>query len=107
VNDFLDSDLLEEVEKKESKIRKILSDVTLKKVIIVALLLMFVIPLFDSDIYTDQANSFDYTLNNLNYMLNMPAVEMPLQNMVDLINYAITDHLDEDYYLIYFSTPFN
>lgn len=40
------------MDKKESKIRKILGDITLKKVIIVVLLLMFIVPLFDSDLYT-------------------------------------------------------
>ncbi len=43
----------------------------MKKVIVVALLLMFIIPLFDTDIYTDQANSFDYTLQALNTLLTM------------------------------------
>lgn len=46
-----------------------MGDVTLKKIIIVALLLMFIIPLFDPEIYTDQANSFDYTLETLTKLL--------------------------------------
>jgi len=59
-----------------------LGDVTLKKVIIVALLLMFIIPLFDSDIYTDQANSFDYTLGNLNSMMYSTSDQIPLDQIV-------------------------
>lgn len=50
-----------------------MGDITLRKVIIVVLMLMFFIPLFDTDIYTDQANSFDFTLNNINYMLSQPS----------------------------------
>lgn len=49
-----------------------MGDIILRKVIIVVLMLMFFIPLFDSDIYTDQANSFDFALNNLNNMLIRP-----------------------------------
>jgi hypothetical protein len=45
---LLDVELLEEVEKSESKIRKVMADVTLKKIIVVALMLMFIIPLFDT-----------------------------------------------------------
>jgi len=44
----------------------------LKKVIIVVLLLMFIVPLFDTDLYTDQANAFDLTLSNLNNLLLQP-----------------------------------
>ena len=46
-----------------------MADITLKKVIIIVLLLMFVSPLFDSDIYLDSANSLDYTIGSLNNML--------------------------------------
>lgn len=35
----------------ESKISKVLSDLTVKKVIIVVLLLMFLVPLFDTENY--------------------------------------------------------
>jgi len=59
-----------------------MGDVTMKKVIIVALLLMFIIPLFDSDIYTDQANAFDYTLANLNSMMYSTSDQIPLEQIV-------------------------
>jgi hypothetical protein len=71
-----------------------MGDVTLKKVIIVALLLMFIIPLFDPDIYTDQANAFDYTLANLNSMLYSPSDQIPLDQIISLINYSLVDHQD-------------
>ena len=38
---------------RESKISKVLSDMSIKKIIIVILLLMFVIPLFNIDSYRD------------------------------------------------------
>ncbi len=46
-----------------------MGDSTLKKVIIVVLVLMFVSPLFDSDIYLDSANALDYTVDSLNKIL--------------------------------------
>ena len=64
------------MDKRESKIRKILGDITLKKVIIVVLLLMFIVPLFDTELYTDQANAFDLTLSNLNNLLLQPSSQV-------------------------------
>jgi hypothetical protein len=51
---------------KESKIGKILSDMSIKKIIIVILLLMFIIPLFSIDVYRDPENAWDYHLKNEN-----------------------------------------
>ncbi len=42
---------------------------TIKKVIIVVLMMMFLIPLFDTDVYLDPGNSFDFTLANVNGLL--------------------------------------
>lgn len=39
--------------KKESKISKVLSDLTIKKIIVAVILIMFIVPLFDSDNYTN------------------------------------------------------
>lgn len=70
---MFDTKILDEVDRNESKIRKILGDATLTKIIIFVLLLMLIVPLFDSDIYIDQANSFDLTLSHLNDMLLLPS----------------------------------
>ena len=48
------------MESKESKISKVLSDITLKKVIIMVLLLMFLVPLFDTENYIEDPNDWDY-----------------------------------------------
>ncbi len=42
---------------------------TIKKVIIVVLLIMFVVPLFDTDNYLDAANSWDYSVTNIHGLL--------------------------------------
>lgn len=56
-------------EKKESKIGKILSELSIKKVIIVVLLMMFLIPLFSIDLYQDPENAWDYFLVNQQKLL--------------------------------------
>jgi hypothetical protein len=84
-----------------------MGDITLKKVIIVVLLLMICIPLFDQDIYLDQANSFDYALSSLKTMLYKSPSELNVADISTLMNTILTDHMDEQYNLIYFSTPFN
>lgn len=68
-----------------------MGDITLKKVILVVLLLMILAPLFDSDIYTDQANSMDYTINNINYLLRKPT-DISLDDINKILNQVLDDH---------------
>ena len=46
-----------------------LSDITLKKVIVMVLLLMFLVPLFDTENYVDRPNDWDYITVNIENML--------------------------------------
>jgi hypothetical protein len=46
-----------------------MGDSTLKKVIIVVLVLMFILSFFGSDIYFDATNALDYTADSLNKIL--------------------------------------
>ena len=62
-----------------------MGETTIKKVIIVILLLMIIAPLFDSDIYTDQANSMDFALNNFNYLLRKSS-EISVADLNTIIN---------------------
>lgn len=68
-----------------------MGDITLKKIIIVVLLLMIIAPLFDSDIYIDQANSMDFLLNNINYMLRKSS-DISIGDMNTIINQVLDDH---------------
>lgn len=68
-----------------------MGDITLKKVILVVLMLMILAPLFDSDIYTDQANSMDYTINNINYLLRKPT-DISLDDINKILNQVLDDH---------------
>ena len=54
---------------KESKISKVLSDLTIKKIIIVVLLIMFLVPLFDSENYISSPESWDFTVKNVHKLL--------------------------------------
>ena len=68
-----------------------MSDITVKKIIIVVLMLMILAPLFDPDIYLDQGNSMDYTINNVNYLLRKPA-DISLNDINTIINQVLDDH---------------
>ena len=81
-----------------------MGDSTLKKVIIVVLLLMFVSPLFDTDVYLDPANSLDYSVESLNNMLKMNVLS--LSDISTVMNKIIADYQKVDFRLIYFATPF-
>lgn len=82
-----------------------MADTTLKKVIILVLVLMFISPLFDSDIYLDSADSLDYTVGSLEHMLKNGTMTIAEINTV--LNQVLEEHKTLEYYLIYFSTPFN
>jgi len=60
---------MDQMSQKESKISKVLSDLTIKKIIIAVILLMFVVPLFDSDNYTNNDESWDYFVVNIHKLL--------------------------------------
>lgn len=103
-NDFLfDSDLLEEIKSKESKISKVLSDLTIQKVIIVVLLIMFLVPLFDSDNYISKAESWDFTVQTVHSMLKDSSYD--LATISGLIENQISK-TQGDNFIILFSTPF-
>lgn len=106
MNELFNSELLEEIDNNESKIRKVMGDNTMKKVIIVVLTLMFLIPLFDSEVYTDQANSFDFTTKNINHLLEANSV-ITIADIITMTNMVLEDHKDEDFPLVYFKTPFD
>lgn len=95
---------MEEISRKESKISKVLSDLTIQKVVIVVLLIMFLVPLFDSENYIPKAESWDFTVVSIHdYLKNS---DIPLESISDMIDNHIKQHQDDNY-IIYFSSPFN
>lgn len=72
---------------KESKVSQMLSDSTIKKVIIVVLLIQFFIPLFDPTVYTEASHSMDFFVLNLKSLLNDPKTNT--QDIIDLTNEVV------------------
>jgi hypothetical protein len=80
---------------------------SIKKIIIVILLLMFVIPLFSIDVYRDPENSWDYHLKNQMELLLLPPSAIPTPSITALINSTINSYLYEQNFIIQYSAPFN
>ena len=93
---------------KESKISSFLSDLTMKKVIVVVLLIMFLVPLFDTENYIERPSSFDFITNNLNELLLNPSI--PTSKIIELSHNTIQSHMKKDGqegFIVHFGTPFN
>jgi class 3 adenylate cyclase len=80
---------------------------SIKKIIIVILLLMFIIPLFSIDVYRDPENAWDYHLHSQYELLLLPPASMPTAYIVALTNSTITSYFSEQNHIIQYSTPFN
>lgn len=81
-----------------------LSDSTIKKVMIVVLLIQFCIPLFDPTVYIEASHSMDFFVSNLKSLLNDPTTST--DDIIALTNEVVTEHLSLTTPLVYFSTPF-
>ncbi|OMJ86393.1 hypothetical protein SteCoe_12120 [Stentor coeruleus] len=57
-------------EVQESKVGKRMSEVTMKRVIIIVLALLFILPLFETDFYYTSQTSWEFGLTELNTFLN-------------------------------------
>lgn len=62
--------------KNESKISKLLSDSTMKKIILVILLIMFSVPVLDIDNYYPQTNAWDFLTDYVVAALYNPNIEI-------------------------------
>lgn len=64
---------------------------SIKKIIIVVLLLMFTVPLFNQDIYLDNENAWDETVNNINSLLMTDPTIVTTAMITATINNSIND----------------
>lgn len=80
---------------------------SIKKIIIVILLLMFIIPLFSIDVYRDPENAWDYHLKNQMELLMLPPSAIPTASISKLINTTVESYIYELDFIILYSTPFN
>lgn len=81
-----------------------LSDSTIKKVLIVVLLIQFFIPLFDPTVFVEGSHSMDFFVLNLKSLLNDPKTKT--EDIIELTHEAIRSHQTFTTPLVYFSTPF-
>jgi len=71
---------LEEIDLKESRVGRKLSELTTKRVIILVLALLLLIPLFTSDMYFSSSVSADYETALLEKMFNDELISVPVQD---------------------------
>lgn len=74
--------MVEKLNSKESKIGKLLSESTIKKVIIVILFLMFSVPIFDVDNYYPEDSSWDFLVGFVGKALDNPNIPLWKINQV-------------------------
>ncbi|EGR33596.1 hypothetical protein IMG5_048380 [Ichthyophthirius multifiliis] len=89
---------------KESRVSKKLSDLTTKRVIIIVLLLLFIMPLFSADYFYDLPASLDFQIEQFLLMTYQKTcthedIKQSFDNIIILMS-----NLDNP--LIYFKTPF-
>ena len=59
----------------------------MKKVIVIVLLIMFLVPLFDTENYIEKPNSFDYI--NLNMKTLLMDASIPTAEIISLAQFSI------------------
>jgi hypothetical protein len=78
----------------------------MKKVILVVLTLVLLMPFFSSDVYTDPANRFDYTCEQIANMLATNDVSVTVSLINEYAQFAIDNQKSDYQNILYFSTPF-
>lgn len=84
-----------------------MSELSIKKIIIVVLLMMFVIPLFSADLYRDPENAWDYLLQHDQQLLSLSNSVVPTSSVISLIASQISEFIAEDNFIIQYTSPFN
>ena len=72
----------------------------MKKIIIVILILMFVIPLFNMDVYLDPENAWDYHLRSQMELLLQDPATISTASIKQLITNTISNYAVEQNYII-------
>ena len=80
----------------ESRVGKRLSDLTTKRVIILVLALLLILPLFDTDFYVEDPHSWDFGLNELMDLRGNQGFDLVRQKY-------IAYHEDDDFPIVYLS----
>ena len=99
-------DELEKALKKESKIGKILSDLSMKKIIVVVLVMMFLIPLLNIDVFRDSENAWDFTLSNQQQVLLTAETSITQAELIGLVEYTINMYVGAKNPIVQYTSPF-
>ena len=67
----------------ESKVGKKMAEVVMKRVILIVLVLLFILPLFDTDFYFTKQTSWEFGLSELRAFLNEPGFEVAKNTYID------------------------
>ena len=67
----------------ESRVGKKLSDLTTKRVILLVLGMLLILPLFDYDFYVDPYRSWDFAADSLDAMENQPGYDQVVDAIID------------------------
>ncbi|CAK69742.1 unnamed protein product (macronuclear) [Paramecium tetraurelia] len=93
----------EELETKESKVSKMLSDSTTKKVIIVVLALLFLIPLFSVDYFVSPPTSM--LMQSQQFVKLAESEASTYEDVKNAYSQIIIDHSGIDNYIVLFTSP--
>ena len=98
-----DEEEKEEEGRKESRVGKTLSELTMKRVIIIVLLLIFVVPLFESSYYFQNDRGF---VNGLRVLTNLSSYQTSSHYQIQTTfqNY-VNEHKDRDTPLVFCQIP--
>lgn len=95
----------EEMSLKESKVGKKLSDLTIKRIIILVLLLIVIMPLMEASYWNDPTRCHDFGLNELQNLVEnnstSQVIETVCKNFVE-----VCGNTEKNYPMIYLSTGF-
>lgn len=69
--------------------------------------MMFIIPLFNIDVFRDPENAWDYTLYHHQQLLLQSPSDVPTAALTALVQNSISSFLSEDNYIIQYISPFN
>lgn len=85
-NDGEDEEIIQEIKVEnldvESKVGKKLSEVTMKRVILIVLIMLFLLPFFDIDFYYSAQTSWVYGVSELDNFLNLPSFDQVLHEYI-------------------------
>ena len=86
---------------KETRVSKKLSELTTRKVILVVLGLLFLLPLFETNLYFDSQTSFEYSIEQLEKFTNDSNGQKTTNAFINAKYWLLRNHENSRYPCIY------